>query len=111
MTLTPFQTFIVILMLTLGTVITRFLPFILFHSNRERNPYIIYLGKVLPSSVIGLLVVFCLKNINILSPKSWLPEALAIFLITMLHLWKRNVFISIGVGTIFYMLLVQVVFN
>lgn len=110
MTLTSIQTLIIISMVTLGTVITRFLPFILFPDNKESHPYITYLGKVLPYSVIGLLVVYCLKGVNLMNPPFGLPEAAAIICITVLHYWKSNALLSIGAGTVIYMLLVQIVF-
>ena len=110
MTLTPIQTFIIVCMVTIGTMITRFLPFILFKGTKSNNSYISYLGQVLPYSAIGLLVVYCLKNINFNSPSYWIPEAIAIICIVVLHSWKNNVLLSIGVGTVIYMLLVQTVF-
>ncbi|NLO96779.1 MAG: branched-chain amino acid transporter AzlD [Peptococcaceae bacterium] len=110
MTLTPGQTLIIICMVTLGTVITRFLPFILFQNNKNQNAYITYLGKVLPYAVIGMLVVYCLKGVNFQSPANWLPAAIAIVCIVMLHYWKSNTLLSIGGGTVIYMFLVQAVF-
>ncbi|HPZ42835.1 MAG TPA: AzlD domain-containing protein [Bacillota bacterium] len=111
MTLTPVQTLIIILMATLGTVITRFLPFILFSGKNGNHPYITYLGNVLPYSAIGLLVVYCLKDVNLLKSPFGLPEAVAITCIALLHYWKNNVLLSIGTGTIVYMFLVQRVFQ
>ena len=110
MTLTPVQTFVIICMVTIGTMITRFLPFILFQGAKLKDSYIDYLGQVLPYSVIGLLVVYCLKNVNFKSPAYWIPEAIAIICIIGLHYWKENSLLSIGVGTVIYMLLVQFVF-
>lgn len=111
MTLTSVQTFIIISMVTLGTVITRFLPFILFPDSKKNHPYITYLGKVLPYSVIGLLVVYCLKSVNLMNPSFWLPESVAIICIIVLHFWRGNVLLSIGAGTVIYMLLVQIIFT
>ena len=111
MTLTPIQTLIIIFMVTLGTVITRFLPFVLFPDQKEKHPYITYLGRVLPYSVIGLLVVYCLKGVNLQPPSFGLSEAIAILCITVLHHWRRNALLSIGIGTASYMILVQVVFK
>lgn len=110
MTMTSMQTFIIICMFTLGTVITRFLPFILFPANKKTPTYITYLGEVLPYSVIGLLVVYCLKGVNFIVSPFGIPEAIAILCIAVLHFWKNNVLLSIGVGTIIYMLLLQVIF-
>lgn len=110
MILTPVQTFVIICMVTLGTVITRFLPFILFPGHKENHPYITYLGEVLPFSAIGLLVVYCLKGVNVLNPPFGLPEAIAISCIAVLHYWKNNALLSIGAGTAIYMVMVQFIF-
>lgn len=97
-------------MVTLGTMITRFLPFILFKNNKKSSSCISYLGSVLPYSAIGLLVVYCLKNVDFKSSSFGLPEIISIALITVLHYWKENTLLSIGVGTAVYMVLVQFVF-
>lgn len=110
MTLTSMQTFAIIGMVTLGTVITRFLPFILFPANKKTPTYITYLGKVLPYSVIGLLVVYCLKGVKLSASPFGIPEVIALSCIAILHFWKNNALLSIGVGTIVYMFLLQVVF-
>jgi Predicted branched-chain amino acid permeases (azaleucine resistance) len=111
MTLAPAQTLVIICMVTLGTVITRFLPFMLFPANKKTPPYIVYLGEVLPYSVIGLLVVYCLKGVNLTTSPFGVPEAIAIVCIAALQIWKSNTLLSIGVGTVVYMLLVQRVFS
>lgn len=110
MTLTSIQTFIIVCMVTMGTMITRFLPFILFKSHQSNNSYISYLGQVLPYSAIGLLLVYCLKSVNFKSPTYAIPEAVAILSIIVLHYWKGNTLLSIGAGTIIYMVLIQAVF-
>jgi branched-subunit amino acid transport protein AzlD len=110
MILTPFQTLIIVLMVALSTAITRFLPFILFSGSKEKRPYITYLGQVLPYATMGLLVVYCLKDVGFAAASDWLPEAIAIACIVLLHTWKNNVLLSIGAGTVIYMLLVQLVF-
>lgn len=110
MALTLTQTLIIIAMVTLGTVITRFLPFVLFPANKDTPPYIIYLGKVLPYSVIGLLVVYCLKGISLTTIPFGIPELISILLIALLHIWKNNTLLSIGFGTAIYMILIQLVF-
>ena len=110
MMLTSTQIIIIIIMVTIGTMITRFLPFIIFKNTNTSNTYISYLGQVLPYSAIGLLVVYCLKGVNIRTPSYGIPEAIAIVCIVILHNWKNNTLLSIGVGTIIYMLLVQFVF-
>ena len=93
----------------LGTMVTRFLPFLIFPEGKEPPEFIQYLGKVLPYAVIGLLVIYCLKDVPG-SGTYGIPEFLAILFIVLLHRWKKNILISIGGGTVFYMLLVQFVF-
>ncbi len=96
--------------MVLGTVITRFLPFVLFPAGKERPRYLEYLSQTLPYAAMGLLVVYCLKGVELTGPSHGLPEFLAVAAVAALHCWKRNSLLSIGVGTVFYMLLVQVVF-
>ena len=89
--------------------VTRFLPFLIFPEGKTPPAYIQYLGKVLPYAVIGLLVIYCLKDVPASSTYG-LPEAIAILFIMVLHKWKKNTLLSIGGGTILYMILVQMVF-
>lgn len=93
----------------LGTMMTRFLPFLIFPEGKEPPEFIQYLGKVLHYAVIGLLVIYCLKDVPG-SGTYGIPEFLAIVFIVLLHRWKKNILLSIGGGTVFYMLLVQFVF-
>lgn len=93
----------------LGTMMTRFLPFLIFPEGKEPPEFIQYLGKVLPYAVIGLLVIYCLKDVPG-SGTYGIPEFLAIVFIVLLHRWKKSILLSIGGGTVFYMLLVQFVF-
>lgn len=95
----------------LGTMITRFLPFAVFNSKRPAPDYIKYLGKVLPGAALGMLVIYSLKDINLLSSTHGIPEILAGLFVTSLYFWKRNMLISISGGTIFYMVLVQFIFK
>lgn len=97
-------------MVILGTVLTRFLPFLLFPAGKPTPKYIRYLGKVLPAAVFGMLVVYCLRNVSIFSGSHGLPELLSIAVVVILHLWKRQMLLSIAGGTVCYMLLVQMVF-
>ena len=101
---TPLQTLAMILAIAAGTALTRFLPFWLFPDSKKAPPVISYLGDALPPAMIGLLVVYCLKDVRI-SPLP-LPELLAIAGIAGLHLWKRNVLLSIAGGTLIYCLMV-----
>lgn len=104
------QLFITIGAVALGTIVTRFLPFILFPPNRDTPKYIIYLGRVLPSAVIGLLVIYCLKGVKPLAWPYGLPELIGIAVTAGLHIWKRSLLLSISVGTILYMVLIQTIF-
>lgn len=108
MTLT--QQIITIGLVVLGTMLTRFLPFLLFPAGKATPKYIQYLGKVLPSAMFGLLVVYCLRGVSILSGSYGLPELISIALVVGLHIWKRQMLLSIAAGTVCYMLLVQLVF-
>ncbi|SHK08372.1 Branched-chain amino acid transport protein AzlD [Anaerocolumna jejuensis DSM 15929] len=110
MYLTPLQTLITIIAIALGTMLTRFLPFLLFPEKKTPPAYITYLGKVLPSAIIGLLVVYCMKGISFLAFPHGLPEVIAVLAILLLHLWKRNTLLSITGGTLVYMVMVQFVF-
>lgn len=108
MTLT--QQMITVGMVVLGTMLTRFIPFIIFPAGKPTPKYIQYLGNVLPSAVFGLLIIYCLKNVNIFAGSHGIPEMLSIILVVLLHLWKRQMLLSIAGGTIFYMILVQFIF-
>lgn len=108
MTLT--QQFVTIGMVILGTMLTRFLPFLVFPAGKPTPKYIQYLGKVLPSAVFGLLIIYCLKNISIFTGNHALPEMISIVVVIALHLWRRQMLVSIAGGTICYMLLIQLVF-
>ena len=101
---------ITIAMVVLGTVLTRFLPFLLFPAGKPTPKYIRYLGAVLPGAVFGLLVVYCLKNVSVLAGSHGLPELIAIAVVVALHRWKGQMLLSIAGGTVCYMLLVQMVF-
>ncbi len=109
MTMTLTQAVITVAAVVLGTMTTRFLPFILFPEGRKTPAYIQYLGKVLPFAVIGLLVVYCLKDVSFLTAPFGIPELLGIAATAALHLWKRNMLISISGGTVIYMVLIQVI--
>ena len=89
---------------------TRFLPFLIFGEKRKTPPMIEYLGTVLPCAIMGMLVVYCLKDISFLKNPYGLPELIACCVVAALHVWKRNSLLSIGGGTVCYMLLVQLVF-
>ena len=104
------QQIITVGMVILGTALTRFLPFLLFPAGRPTPRYIRYLGAVLPAAVFGLLVVYCLKNVSLFAGSHGIPELISIAAVVGLHVWKRQMLLSIAGGTLCYMLLVQLVF-
>lgn len=101
---------LLIIVAVLVTMATRFLPFLIFGEKRKTPPIIEYLGTVLPCAIMGMLVVYCLKDVSFLRSSFGLPELIACAVVAVLHIWKRNSLLSIGGGTVCYMLLVQLVF-
>ena len=108
--MTEVQSAITIGAVVLGTMATRFLPFLVFPKGKTPPKFVQYLGKVLPCAAIGLLVVYCFKDVAS-SGTYGIPEILSVLLIIVLHKWKKNTLLSIGGGTVLYMLLVQTVFK
>lgn len=108
--MTLLQQIIIILVIIAGTMLTRFLPFLIFSSDNPTPKYIQYMGKVLPTAVFGLLIIYCLKNVSIFTGSHGIPELISIFIVIILHLWKRQMLLSIAGGTICYMLLIQLIF-
>ena len=104
------QRIITVCVIVLGTVTTRFLPFILFPSGKPTPKYIKYLGSVLPPAVFGLLVIYCLKNVSPFTGNHAIPELISIAAVVLIHIKKRQMLLSIASGTVLYMLLVQFVF-
>ena len=98
----------IILVMAIGTALLRFLPFLVFR--KSTPPYIAYLGKVLPPALIGMLVIYCFKDVSFAAAPHGLPELIAAGCVVILHAWKRNSLISILGGTAIYMVLVQVIF-
>ena len=103
------QQVITIALCVLGTVATRFLPFLVFAGKRKTPDIVQYLGKALPSAIFAMLVVYCLRNTDVAAHFA-LPELLAVTATVLIHLWKRQMLLSIAGGTAVYMLLVQLVF-
>ena len=92
------------------TMFLRFLPFLIFGGKREIPEYVVYLSGVLPYAIMGMLVVYCLRNMDLFAGTHGIPEILASASVVGLHVWKRNTLFSIAAGTVFYMFLVQIVF-
>ena len=92
------------------TALIRFLPFVVFGGGRPTPKYVVYLAGVLPCAIMAMLVVYCLRNVDVLHFAYGLPELIAIAVTISLHLWKRQMLLSIAGGTVCYMLLVQFVF-
>ena len=105
------QSIITIAVIAISILATRALPFLLFPDNRETPKLIVYLGRVLPSAIMGMLIVYCLKEVSLFTGSHGLPEAIAIACVAAVHHWKHNLVLSIGGGTVLYMLLVQAVFT
>ena len=107
---TTIQALAIIAILALGTAITRFLPFAFFPKAESAPRYVIYLGKMLPTAAISLLVVYCLREVEFAAAPHGIPEAIAIVAVVALHIWRKNTLLSIAVGTALYMIMVQFVF-
>ena len=108
--MTTTQRVLTIAMVVLGTVLTRFLPFLVFPEGKETPKYVQYLGRFLPAAALGLLMVYGFKDVDVFSGSHGLPELISLAVITGLHVWKRQMLLSIAGGTVCYMLLVQTIF-
>lgn len=104
------QQLITILLCTAATMLTRFLPFLIFNGKRPVPKVIMYLGNVLPASIFAMLVVYCLRNTEITVPPYGLPAFLSSAVTVLTHVWKKNTLLSMLAGTVCYMFLIQIVF-
>lgn len=102
--------FFIILAVAVTTFATRVVPFLIFPKGKEIPGAVQYMGRVLTPAIIGMLVVYCLRNTQILTGAHGVPELLAVTVTAGLHVWKRNNLLSIGAGTVFYMVLIQMFF-
>ena len=100
---------LMVAVISLVTILLRFLPFLIF-GKRKTPEYISYLGRVLPYSIMGMLVVYCLRNVSILTVPYGIPELIACAIVILTHIWKRNTLLSILSGTLVYMFMVQFLF-
>ncbi len=104
------QQIMTIAICVIGTMATRFLPFLVFSSQKPTPLYIQYLGKALPCAIFGMLVVYCLKKVSFINAPYGIPEVISIIIVVLLHIWKRQMLLSIAGGTICYMVLIQTIF-
>ena len=105
--MTIVQQIITIAVVVAATVLTRFLPYVMFPEGKKIPDFILYLGKVLAPAVFGLLVVYCLKNVDFTAGSRGLPELLSILAVIQLYLWKKNMVVPIVGGTVCYMILIR----
>ena len=92
------------------TILLRALPFLIFGGKKEVPQTVQYLGQVLPPAIMAVLVVYCLKGISLFQGNHGIPEILSVLAVAGLHIWKKNILLSIGLGTLCYMVLIQVIF-
>lgn len=108
--MTDMYLFFMILTMAGVTLLLRFLPFIIFRGKKETPEFVDYLGRVLPFSIVAMLVIYCLKGIDFIGDNQGIPEIIASLTVVVLHVWKRNNLLSIITGTALYMILVQLIF-
>ena len=101
---------IIILVMGAVTLATRILPVLIFGRNEKVPDFILYLGRVVPYTAMGLLIIYCLKDVSVAEGSHGLPELIALAIVSGSYLWKRNTIFSVVVGTVLYMILVQKVF-
>ncbi len=108
----PDYTHAMIIMLVMGgcVLLTRILPVLIFGRSAQIPEFVLYLGKVIPYTAMGLLIVYCLRDVSILSGTHGLPELIAMIVVVASYLWKRNTIVSVVLGTAMYMVLLQMVF-
>ena len=109
--MTSFEIVITVAIVVAGTLLTRFAAFLIFPPGKKAPDFVLYLGKALPAAIMGMLVVYTFKDTIVLSYPYGVPELIALLVTVGMHVWKRNMFMSIGAGTVVYMILVQAVFN
>ena len=108
--MTLIEQIVIIAIASVATMATRFLPFLIFKSGKPTPKFLTYIGKVLPPAVFGMLVVYCLKNLNVTVAPYGAAELIGVFSVVILHLSFRKMLLSIAGGTVLYVLLVNFVF-
>lgn len=101
---------IIILVMGAVTLATRWLPVLIFGRGEKVPELVLYLGRVVPYTAMGLLIVYCLKDVSVLDGSHGIPELIALAVVSISYLWKRNTILSVVIGTVLYMVLVQLVF-
>ena len=101
---------LLVLTMAVVTALLRFLPFLIWNGKRKTPAYILFLGKYLPYAIMGMLVVYCLKGVELTTFPHGLPELISVAAVALLHIWKKNTLLSIVGGTLLYMILIQMVF-
>lgn len=101
---------IIIAVVAAVTILLRFTPFVVFGRKKETPQYISYISSVLPYAIMGMLVVYCMKDVSISAAPYGIPELIAGAVVVGLHFWKNNTLLSIVVGTVVYMMLIQFIF-
>lgn len=101
---------LIIIVVSVCTILLRAFPFLIFGGKKELPQTVQYLGKVLPPAIMAVLVVYCLRSVSFLAGNHGIPELISVVLVAGLHLWKKNILLSIGLGTVCYMVLIQLVF-
>jgi branched-subunit amino acid transport protein AzlD len=108
--MTVAQHAIIIAVAAIATMLTRFLPFAVFNSDKPTPAFLSYLGRALPPAVFGMLVVYCLKSVSLLAPPFGIPELIGVAAVAVFHLLFRKMLLSIAGGTVLYMILVNLIF-
>lgn len=103
------QQIITILLIAASTIATRALPFILFPSQKHTPRFVQFLGKYLASAVFGMLIIYCVKDVSFLSGNHGVPQVIGIAFCVLLHLWRKNMFLTIAGGTLFYMAIIHII--
>lgn len=105
--MTDIRAVLLIAIVAAVTMLLRFFPFVIFGKRKDTPTYITYLSCVLPNAIMGMLIIYCLRNVSLTSSSHGIPELLAAAVVVGMHLWKKNTLLSIAVGTAVYMYLVQ----
>ena len=108
--MTDIHAMLIILVIGLATLLTRILPVLIFGRGEKVPGYIVYLGKVVPYTAMGLLIVYCLRDVSFLEGSHGLPGIIALVVVSISYIWKRNAILSVVIGTVLYMFLLQMVF-